>query len=106
MAHRKHQGDIDVDAIGDQLFDGGNARRRRRHFDHQIGPVDRGSQTLRFADRFLGVVGEMRRHFETDVAVVAVRRIIDRAQHVRRHLNIFDGQRFVKFFDRNLTILL
>ena len=104
MAHRKHQSHVDADAFRDQLFDGRNAGGRRRYFDHHIGSVNRGPQAFGFVDRALGVVRETGRHFEAHVAIVTVSRVIDRSQHIGRHLNILDRQRFVKISYRRLRI--
>ena len=52
----KQQGDVDVDALADQLLDGRQSRGRARHLDHHVGARHGLPETASFGDRPLGVV--------------------------------------------------
>ena len=73
----------------------GETLRRAGDFDHHVGTVDQLKQPLGFADRVVGVVGQQRRDFQTDITIIAVRALVHRTQHVRRVLNIGNRQGFV-----------
>src|SRR5690606_6439006 len=78
----EQQGDVDVDAVGNQGLDGGNPLAGGRHLDQDIGPVDPGVQLARFGHRAGGVVRQGRRDLDADHPVLAVASVVDRAQHV------------------------
>ena len=60
--------------------------------------VDRSDSRVRAAslsDGFLGLVRQMRRHFQTGVAIGAVVTLEDRQQQIAGLANVVDGQGFV-----------
>ena len=80
---REQQRDIDVDAVGDQIADRRQPFRRGRHLDHQVLAADLAPQPLGFVDGALGVLGEIGRDFDADIAVGAMGRV-DRSGAARR----------------------
>lgn len=90
--HGEDQGDIDVNAGVDCLFDGGDALIRPGDLHHQIWPVHAGPQFLGHRDRSGGVVRQQRGNFEADKSVVAARRIVDAAERVACIPNIPHGK--------------
>ena len=68
----------------------------RRDLDHQVVAPDRLVQSPRLGERRLGVEREVGRDLQADVAVGAVARLVDRAQHVGRRLDVGDGQPLVE----------
>ena len=91
----KKQRDVDVQPATGQLADRGNAGRRRRHLHHQVGTLHRRPQPQRFRDRRFGIVGQIGRAFQADIAVAALRLVVDRAQHIGGGTNIGDRQMLV-----------
>ncbi len=78
-----------------------------RHLYHQVLAAHVLPQPFRFDDGALGIVGQIRRHFQADKAVTALGRVIDTPQHVRSILDVLDrdsleqvGHRAVAFFQR------
>ena len=78
----EQQGDVDVDALADQLADGRQAGFGRRHLHHQIVAGDRAPEPPRFGDGGLGVEGEIGRDFEADEAVATAAGVVDRPQDI------------------------
>src|SRR4029434_9530635 len=105
VTHGEHQSNVDVLPLGDELFDGRNSFGSRRDFNHDVGPCHRSPQTFRLLDSALGVMGQMRRDLEADVTVGAVGLVINNAENIRRHLNVLDGQSFVKIPHIRLWVL-
>ncbi len=101
---REQQRNVDVDAVGDQVVDGRHAFGRRRHFDHQVFAIDGMPQALGFGDGALGVFGEIRRDFDADKAVGAVRCIEYRAEHIGRALDILDSKLFKNLAGRPILL--
>ncbi len=87
----EEQRDVDVDAVGDELLDGRYALLCGGHLDHGVVTADGLPEAAGFCDGAGGVVGELRRDLEADIAVAAVRRLVDRRHHVGRHPDILDG---------------
>ena len=75
--------------------DRGNAGRGRRHLHHQIGTLHRRPQPQRFGHRGFGIVGQVGRAFQADIAVPALRLVVDRPQHVGGGADIGDRQMLV-----------
>ncbi len=103
---REQQRDVDADAFADQMLDRGQALRRRRHLDHQVLAADVLPQMLGLSDGTFGIHRQIGRDLQADEAVVALQLIIDRAQHVRRVLDVLDrklleqlGHRAIAFFE-------
>ena len=94
-AHGEEQGDVDVQPATDQLADRRNAGRRRRHLHHQIGTLHRRPQPQRLGHRGFGIVGQVGRAFQADIAVPALRLFVDRTQHVGGGTDIGDRQMLV-----------
>ena len=88
---REEQGDVDVHAFADQVFDRGNAGRGSRHFDHQIPAADRAGQAPGLLDGAGRVVGQMGRDLQGDKAVPALAFLVDRQQQIRGPLDVLDG---------------
>ena len=59
---RKQQRDVDVQAFGDQLGDGRDARRGSGHLDHQIGSTNFCPQPLGLGDGRIGLMRKIGRH--------------------------------------------
>ena len=91
----KEQSDIDIDALAQHLANGRNPRRCGGNFDHYILAGNRSPQTARFFDGPLRVVGQIRRNFETDVAIPAFRALVYRPQKVSRALDVAESEQFV-----------
>ncbi len=102
---REQQGNIDVDAFGEEFADRRQALAGAGHLDHQILAVDVAPQFSCLGDRALRIKREIGRDLQTDEAVGAIERVINRSQHVRRALDILDRQRFVQVGDRAIALL-
>src|SRR5579885_3596567 len=89
------EGDVDVDAFGEGLAHGGDALWRGWNLNHQIGPVNHLPETAHLLERAFGVVGEVGRNFQADVAIVAARAVIDGTQHIGDGTDIGYHQRLV-----------
>ena len=90
----EQQRDVDIDAVGDQAGDGRQPRGRARHLDHQIVAADVGPQALRFGQCAGGIVRQIGRNLDADIAVGTAGRLIHRAQCVRRLPDVLDRQMF------------
>ncbi len=91
----EQQRDVDIDPVADERLDGRNPGRRGRHLDHHVDAVHRLPQTTGLVERGLGVVGEVGRDLQADVAVAAAAAVVDRAQDVGDVLDVVDGQDLV-----------
>ena len=94
-AHGEEQGDVDVQPATDQLPDRRNAGWGRRHLHHQIGTPDRRPQPQRLGHGGLGIVGQIGRAFQADIAVPALRLLVDRTQQIGGGTDIGDRQMLV-----------
>ena len=94
-AHGEQQCDVDVQAASDQFANCRKTGRGRRHLHHQVGTLHRLPKPQRFGHRGLGVVGQVGRAFQADIAIAALRPIVNRAQHISRGLDIGDRQMLV-----------
>jgi hypothetical protein len=101
----EQQGDVDADPVFDQLAHRGHAGRGAGHLDHQIGAIDHAMQPSRLGDRLVGLVGEVGRHFEADIAVPGVEPVVDRPQRIARRLDVRDGERLIAVHDRRVGII-
>ena len=95
--HGKQQRDVNVQPTAGQLADRRNAGRRRRHLHHQIGALHRRPQPQRLAHRRFGIVGQIGRAFQADIAVAALRLVVNRTQHIGGGANIGNRQMLVDF---------
>ena len=101
---REQQRDVDADAFADQMFDRGQAFRRRRHLHHQILALDVLPQPLGLDDGAFGVHRQIGRDFEADETVFALQPVVDRPQHVSGVLDVFDGDMFEQVGDRAVAL--
>jgi hypothetical protein len=101
---RKQQCDVDADAFADQVFDRGQAFRRRRHLDHEVVAMNVLPEPLGLGDGAFGVHRQIRRYFETDEAVFALQIIVNRAQHVGSVLDVFYRQMLEQLGDRAVAL--
>ena len=88
----EQQGDVDVQTVGDELFDRGQAGLSGGHLDHHVGPVQSRVQVACLADGALGVVSQVGRDLQTHHAIHPVGGLIDRPQDVGGIANVLDGQ--------------
>ena len=95
-ADAEEQGDVDVDALADQLANRRHAFGRARHFDHQVVAADSLPQAARILDRGGRVVREIGRHFQADVAVRALGGIVDGTKEVGCVADVANRQRLVQ----------
>ncbi len=91
----EEQGRVDIDAFADQLTHRWDAGGGGRHLDHDILAVDELAQPAHLIDGCLRVVGDIRRDLHTHIAIEAVAALVDRAQRIRRHLDVFDRNALV-----------
>ncbi len=71
----------------------GSPSLRRRDLDQQVRPVDLLVQRERLLERLLGLVGEPWVDLERDEAVMPVRLVPDRPQHVAGVAHVVDRER-------------
>src|SRR5262249_49714515 len=88
---RKEQRNVDIDPFAEALLDRRQSLGRARDLDHYIVAGYGFPETSRFVDRFLRLVGEVRRDFEAYVSVACIRTVVDAAQSVGRRLDVADG---------------
>ena len=62
-------------------------------------------EPLGLGDRALGVHRQIGRHFQADETVVALQPVVDRAQHVRRVLDVLDRQMLEQLGNRTIALL-
>ena len=89
---REHQGDVDVHAIGNALLDRGESSIGRRDLDEDVRPPHAVVEIVRHRDRSLGIVGNARQDLDTDVAILVLRLLVDRFEHIGRQLDVLDDQ--------------
>ncbi len=70
--NRKQQGNIDRDTLEEQLLDGRDPGFRGRNLDVEIGTIHAFHICTRFIKRGLRVVRNMRRYFQTDIAIQSI----------------------------------
>ena len=87
------------------MLDRRQAFLRRRHLDHQILAVDVLPKPLGLGDRALGIQGEIGRHLQADETVGSLEPVIDRAQHIRRMLDVLDREMLEQLGNRTIAAL-
>jgi len=102
---RKQQGDVDADALADQMPDRGQPLRCRRHLHHQVVAVNFLPQPLGLGDGALAVQRQIGRHFKADKTVMTPELVVHRTQHVRRMLDVLDGEILEQFGDPAIAAL-
>ena len=102
----EQQRDVDVDAFADELADRRQAGLGGRHLDHQVFAADRAPEPPRLGDCRLGAHREIRRDFEADISVLALRPLVDRAQRVGRMLDVLDREPLIERHDIEVALRL
>jgi hypothetical protein len=87
------QRDVDADALGEELADGGQPLDRGRHLDEEVRPVDQPPQRAGLGDGLGGVVRDARVDLDRHATVDAVRGVVDGPQHVARPAHVVGGDR-------------
>src|SRR5207244_4947895 len=90
--YREHQGDVDVYPVGDALLDGWQSLIGRGNLHEDIRPPDTVPKIVGHRDRGLGVVRDPGKDLDADVAVFVFRPVVDRLEHVGRHLDVLDDE--------------
>ena len=89
---RKHQGDVDVEAVGDALLDRGESGIGRRDLDEDVRPPHAVEEIVRHGDRALSIVGNAWQDLDAHVAILVLRLLVDRFEHIGRQLDVLDDQ--------------
>ena len=92
VLQREEQGDVDVDALGEEALDRRPAFPGPGHLDHHVRPVHLGPEPPALGDRPLGVAGERGRDLQRDEAVPALGRVVHRAEEVGRLADVLHGE--------------
>src|SRR5277367_1571964 len=92
---REEQGNVDVDAVFEQLADDRNAFGGGGNLDHDVFAANFFPKAASFVEGAGGVVSELGGDFEADVAVAALRFGIDGLENVASGLHVADGDFFV-----------
>ena len=79
----------------DQLANRRDAFARAGDFDHEVGAADRLPEADGFVNRLLRLEREIRGNFEADVAIAALRAVVNATQSVGGVLNIANGEMLV-----------
>ncbi len=95
----EQQGNIDVDALADELPDGGQALFGGRHLDQHVGTVQGLPQVPGLFDGAVGVVGQVGIDLQADEAVFAVLPVKQRPEHVRGRAHVRHGEGLIDFLD-------
>ena len=90
---REEEGDVDVDALGDERRDRLQPGLRRRHLDHQVVARDQRPEAPPLRDRAGRVVRELGRHLEAHIAVDGVAFLVDGAEDVAGRADVLDHDR-------------
>ena len=101
---REQQGDIDVDALGDQHLDRLQPRLGCGYLDHQVVAMHRAPQVPSLLDRAVGVMGQVRRDLEADEAVGALGCVVHWSQGVAGGLDILDREPLVERLGVDLVV--
>ena len=89
----EQQRDVDVDATGGELLDGGDAGLGGGNLDHHVGPREAPPQRQGLLDGRRGVVCQVGRAFERDEPVAPVAGVVGRAQQVGRMADVVERER-------------
>ena len=87
---REQQRDVDVDALVQSLLDRPDALVRPGDLDHHIRPIDALPERADLLECALGIVRQLRRHFQRHKPVPPVRAAVHLGQDVGRELNVAD----------------
>src|SRR6266487_1752384 len=93
--NRKDQRNIDVDAFGQRLSNSWEPFGCSWNLDKQVGTINQLPEATHFRKRPLGIVCQVGRDFEADIAVLPIRRVVDWAQYVGNCTNVLNDQRLV-----------
>ena len=100
----EQQGEVDVDAVGYQDGQGGEAGIGGGDFNHGIGAADQIPQAARFGKGAFGVVRECGVAFEAHQPAVTFCGKL-RGKHIAGGLHVGHGQGFVARFGRKRLLL-
>src|SRR5579875_287063 len=89
---REQERHVDVDAFADQLAKGGNSLARAGNLNHDVRTVDGLPKAARLGDGLVGLVREIGRDFEADVAIAPFRLFINSAEGIRGILHVTNGK--------------
>ncbi len=95
---REQQRDVYVYALADQLLNRRDPRSSSRHLDHQILAANALPEATGLFERALCVICQLRRDFETYVAVATLRCRIHLLENVGRVLDVTNRNLFVDAF--------
>ncbi len=95
----EEQGDVDVDALTDELPDGGQSLLGGRHLDQDIGAVQGLPQAPGLGNGAVGVVGQVGIDLQADEAVFALQLVIEGPEDVRGLPHVRHGQGLVNLLD-------
>jgi len=73
--------------------------------DHQILAIDVLPKPLGLGNRALRIHGEIGRYLQADETVGSLEAIMDGSQHIRRKLDVLDGEKFEQLGDRAIAVL-
>src|SRR5439155_23111083 len=89
-AQVEEEGDVDVDPLTDQLPDGGHALGGAGNLDHQVRTAHGAPEAPPLGDRALRVARQVGGDLQADVAVAALRLVVDRAADVGGGADVVD----------------
>src|SRR5215472_1595442 len=102
-AQRENQGDVDTDAFRQAGSDSRETLPGRGNLDEQVGPVDQPPQCSRLGNRGVRIAGEPRVDLYRNPAVDAIRRVIDRPEHITGPADVGRGEGAQSLADPDAT---
>ncbi len=103
--HREEQRHVDADAVRRQRLNRRNAFLGGRHLHHEVVARHHLVETTGLGQGLIGVEGEVGRDLQADIAVGAVARLVDRAQHVGGGLDVGDRAALVEVDDPGVALV-
>ena len=89
---REEQGDVDVDPVDDALLDRRQAFLRGGNLDEDVGPPHPIEQIVGHRHGALRIVRHPWQDLDADVAVFVLGLLVDRFEHIGRHLDVLDDE--------------
>ena len=96
---REDQRDVDGDALGEALLDGGDARQRGRDLHEHVRARGLAVQPVDLFDRGGGLVGAVGRDLHRHEPVGAVQRVVRGTEHVRGVADVVEDEGPVRRVD-------